>query len=665
MPSFRTSSCPAKTQATNGVPVVREALGPLIGDILHPSHFFVGPGKDLTEEYRPAEEIPWEIFKGRLLDRTQTTQRRSFESWNVHWVDAEGRSTEPIVAILFDAESGRLHITRAIYCYAWEGYDAGGNVFLSRETRKWVRELVGTVALDRFRTLEDLRDELICQTFHAVAGASRLPLTSVESPLPAFSLGQLAYVYQASAPAAAREGGPMRSPAELVERGLHEDLGWLETTKLLETVLRAVSPEELPGAVVHFQERWSQLGRTRPQLAALLRNLFNAVALSPHAEAFISNALRFARLVLESEPDAENSYLDFLSYLLRNLARHLTAYDLVTFHHRGANYPDAILLDEALKGYLALADQYPEAFLPKGADTDRLGRRKRLRRRALRQGYLLRRFYEGLPVPDAPTSPGENARILPPPHQRVPEEQIFQPHKRTKRLFAGDPLEARLSTNVRRLLRQSWEDLQQAEELRELGTAIFLDRPLGVFKAPGEPDRTVLLSYEAFSRSIAERRLRYLAYDLGWLTEPATWEALLATVRNLQVPGISLPQDRRPPRPGVVALEDANQVADDFVFLRTTRQTAADFLALFDWTALAARCSLDYLTSGQRVLIVRAADQNEAPGSLVVYDAEGRKRLLLQVNPQQGYVTRGGVEVPAAGLSAACGLAVATRFRND
>ena len=47
-------------------------------------------------------------------------------------------------------------------------------------------------------------------------------------------------------------------------------------------------------------------------------------------------------------------------------------------------------------------------------------------------------------------------------------------------------------------------------ELRELGTALYLDRPLGVYKEPAEVDRTPLLSYEAFSLTIAEARLRNL-----------------------------------------------------------------------------------------------------------------------------------------------------------
>src|SRR5262249_5723310 len=158
--------------------------------------------------------------------------------------------------------------------------------------------------------------------------------------------------------------------------------------------------------------------------------------------------------------------------------------------------PDALLLDALLKATFTLARRRPELF-----------RSSRLRRRGLRQGWLLRRRYEGLLVPDQPTSLGENQRVLPEPFHRVPEEQILQPHLRSRKLFAGDPLQAWLTSEDRELLRQGLADLEHPADLRELGMALFLDRPLGTAKHPLEPDLTPLLSYEAFSRSLAGRRL--------------------------------------------------------------------------------------------------------------------------------------------------------------
>jgi len=99
-------------------------------------------------------------------------------------------------------------------------------------------------------------------------------------------------------------------------------------------------------------------------------------------------------------------------------------------------------------------------------------------------------------------------------------------------------------------------------------------------------------------------------------------------------------------RPGSVALTDAFKVADDFVVLRTTCRSVREFLALFDFTPLRERFTLDYLDEGRRVIIVRT----EAVGGLRLFDDAYRCRLELQMNPQAGYESRGGLEYPASGL---------------
>ena len=157
-----------------------------------------------------------------------------------------------------------------------------------------------------------------------------------------------------------------------------------------------------------------------------------------------------------------------------------------------------------LKAYLTRIEREPGLFV---GDVEQC----RMRRRALRQGWLIRRRYEGWPVPDLPTSPGENNRVLPPSHPRVPEEQILQPSRRTRRLYADDPLPSHLGKHGAEALRRSAADLCHVEELRDLGMAVFLDRPFGGGKAPMELDGTLLLASEAFSRSVAEQRLLALA----------------------------------------------------------------------------------------------------------------------------------------------------------
>jgi hypothetical protein len=609
-----------------------KAMRALLADAFLPDHFFAGPGMALEWEHLPAEELPWEIFQGRLLDRPLTRQRRTFEAWNIYPLEGGTRSAEPLLAVKLDLAVGELHVTRGLLCYVWEGYHAGDNVYLSRETTRWVRELVGTIPF------AGLRDELTGLLFAAVVGVSRLPLTSVEAPLPAFALGQLAYFYR---PECSRDGGPMRSWRDLLAGALTAERSWAEKVRLLEVLLRATPAEELSEATGRFVARWRELGHGAGELPRLLRAVFNDISLSPWTD-FVEKALAFVRRLVEGEDLAVAAQVDFLGYLLRQTGRHLTAYDLVTFHHRGANYPDALLLDLVLKEYLGLIERHPALFT--GEDE-----RGRLRRRALRQGWLLRRHYEGHLVPDAPTSPGENARVLPAPHRRVPDEQILETRKRTRRLYENDPLPAHLGEHARRRLRRSAHDLHNLYELRELGMAVFIDRPLGVFKPPAEPDRTLLLSYEAFSKACAARRLAELARDeaFGLTAEEAATLALkLEALRVSGLPVSCAGEEKRP----VVSVADARKVSDDFVLFYTLPRGVRDFLSQYDFSALRRRFDLAYLDARRPVLLVRGRREPGQAPTLVVFDESGRRRLELEIAGEGGYVTRGGVERPANGL---------------
>jgi hypothetical protein len=407
-----------------------------------------------------------------------------------------------------------------------------------------------------------------------------------------------------------------------------------------------VSAEELHEAAALFVERWQWIGHGQEMVPALLRTLFNEVSLSPWTD-FTAKALRFVEFLVERGNLTVAQQADFLGYLLRQLGRHLAAYDLVTFHHRGANYPDALLLDEVLKAYLQLIEREPELFATDEGGAEEAG--KPLLRRALRQGWLLRRHYEGHAVPDAPTSPGENARVLPPPHRRVPEEQITQPGKRTRRLYANDPLPAYFGEQGRRVLRQSVQDLRHPEELRELGTAVFIDRPLGVFKSATAPDQTVLLSYEAFSRSIALRRLQQLAGDESVGLDATDAAQYRDALEHLAIPGLSLDAVGRETR-SVVSLADARKVADDFVLLRTLPTGLREFLRQYegDIRFLWGRFDPEYLTSGEPVLVVRGVSSGRTV--LAVYDGQFRQRLELAINGREGYTSRGGIESPRGGL---------------
>lgn len=590
-----------------------ESVRRAVADLLAPRHFFAG--ESLALEWEAVEQLdtPWELFEGRLLPPSQTRQRQTFEAWNVFAVVGGVRSTEPLLSVKLDVDGALLHVTRGLLCRVHEPFDSGGAIE-TREVERWVSELVGTLRLELFRDLSEFQDELTCRLFQAVVGTSRLPLTSLEAPLPEFTLGRLGYFVRPDGNAS------VRPPSELLRDGLGNHLTWLEKAKLLEAYLRAIPPEEVADAAERFLTRWLALGHASADVCDLLRAMFNEVSLSPWT-GLVDAAVTFLRSLERRLLLSAADVVDVLAALLRQVGRHLTAFDLVTFHHQGANYPDALLLDALLKALLELAECHPALFLG-GGD------RERLRRRALRQGWLLRRRYEGHRVPDAPTSPGENVRVLPGPHVRVPEEQIYQPHRRPRRLFAGDPLDARLGEHCHAALRASVADLRDPRELRELGTALFLERPLGMGKRPTEPDQTPLFSHVACSPTIARHRLDLLAGQFGVLRE--------AEKQSLEARGLPVPRVKAG-RPGVVSLADAWRVADDFVLLRTTGRTVDAFRALYD------------LGEVRPALIVGDAD---LPG-VRLYDDAMQPQMELVFDPARGYESRGGVEYPVGGLRVA------------
>src|SRR5262245_61965285 len=94
-------------------PLTPEILRATIADLSGPSHFFVREPLLLTWQYRPDDEVYWEVFLGRALDRTQTRRRQRFASWNVYALDDEGRaSEEPLIAVRYDAAAGDVFVTR-------------------------------------------------------------------------------------------------------------------------------------------------------------------------------------------------------------------------------------------------------------------------------------------------------------------------------------------------------------------------------------------------------------------------------------------------------------------------------------------------------------------------------------------------------------------------
>jgi hypothetical protein len=599
-----------------------DALRHAISDVLRPGHFFAAPALPLEWQHEPREETPWEVFRGRLSPRHLSGQSAVFESWNVFLRQDGDRSGEPLLSLKLDWERRQLHVVRGLLCWTWEGYHAGDNVYLSREVPRWLRELVGSVDLAECDAGQ-LREELALWLFRAVVGLSRLPLTSVEAPLPAFTLGELAYFYN---PDCQGETRPLESWRQLLGNP-SRTLALAARTKWLEFLLRATPVLEIRELAAAYVQQVRRLHHGAGDTFALLRAVFNEVALSPYTD-FVDNVLSVLRHWVELQYASAEEHIDFLSFLLRQLARHLTAYDLVTFHHRGANYPDALLLDAALTEYLRLVEQQPALF-------EGEARPARLRRRALRLAWLHRRRYEGHPVPDAPTSPGENMRVLPPPFARVPDEQILNPSKRNKRLYEKDPLPTYVGRQGQGVLEQCGRDLQNVDEVRELGMAIFIERPLGAVKAPGEPDLSPLLAHEAFSRAVAEAALGELGREplLGLSSKDITrCRAVLAEPwPSGGIAANTLPTD--PPR--VVSLADAAKAANDFVILRTLPGSVRAFCARPDMSALLQGQGIDLENEASRWLVVCSVTAMGKPAVLI---CETSKQLSLEfeVNAAQG-----------------------------
>jgi hypothetical protein len=601
-------------------------------DALQPRRFHVGPGYRCRIERDVAETCRWEIFRGNLLDPAFTREEKSFRSWQVFIEPLEQPAAVPMLSLKWDEAANLLHVTRSLEIQGWEAY-AQGNLVDSRPARKWQPELIGTLSVGWAPPTETHLAVLVRYYLHlAIVGTSRLPITSVESPLPLFSLGLLSYSPQMDfLPETASEP---TSPAFFLETQSSYRV------KHLETFLRTVSPERLTELCVQDLDKadpWWRAAVLRP----LLQALFHQVALSPFTH-FIDNWVLLLRFLSRPYVWGPASVADLIGEYLRLLVRHLTAFDLHKFHNLGANYPDALFLDLLLRLYLELLDKAPA--LTNGDDAG-----SRLRRRALRQGWLARRMYEGHPVPDAPTSPGENLRRLPAPFHPVAEEQLSQPQKRTRRLFVEAPSDGLLSSSLREVLRHSLDDLEQESERRELGLALFLDRPLGVFKlTQGQMrDRTPLLSYLAFSRKIAQQRLK-LWHTWGWLDTIRLehLSKLLANDHPAGIPVVELPLPGS--RPGVICLEDTLQVSNDFLLLRTTRSSLAELWRQYDTTPL-RQLGLDPMVT-LLMRSPRSRGRETPPAFLTGFDAEMRPRWELVPTEEPRYQEWAGVEYLVGGL---------------
>ena len=628
-------------------------LETVLRNTLAPGLFFVKRDYQMTVHSPREETITWEIFRGQLLDGRHTRSQQAFTSVHVGIKSPGCELEDPLLTIRMapptcngdahntpDPTASRpacptMYVTRWLRCHVWEAFDEDG-VIGSREVACWIEELVGTVAVSDFSDLISLMRELRVLVFHALVGLSRLPLNSVEAPLPAFSLGTVGFL-----PGFPEGANCVTNCIELFDRPLARASA-LEESKLLELFLRTASPPDLVAGAHAYVRRVGRLEQSDPAIGVNLRRMFNEASLTPNTD-FVEKALTFANLLCKQDAFSLESYSGFLAGLIRQTVYHLTAYDLIAFHHQGANYPDALLLAGLLRDILILATAHPGLF-SLGPQGDRQGiARTRRRRRALLLGWWMYRFLEGLPVPDEPTSPGENVRVLPPPHRRVPDEQLQQRGRRTRRLFAEQPVDWQVH---HRLVESILDELADPEMLQELGTALYLDRPFGATKLPVELDLTPLLSYELFSCAVVRERLSRIQRLEPWLDSNLAFSAAQKQLEALQVLGIRVP----PPfgTSPTVRLQDCWRVADDFVIRRPTPETVRQLRAYFNWE----ECPTPLREWHERGLLpipMPGSNPKEA-ARIIFYETDLNPQIECAVASEQGFMRRGALELPMPGM---------------
>ncbi|MCG8584607.1 MAG: hypothetical protein MI757_07845, partial [Pirellulales bacterium] len=357
-------------------------LDRIVQRVIEPGRFFVARGFALRTEVVRGQRELWEVFNGQLLGEGQTREHAKFDSWRLYLDRTDRRAEQPLIEIKWNNDERRLYVTRSLLVRGWETYEPSPNVIESRQANVWTRELVGWMDGAQATDEDSFFRELAVYVRAALAGTSRLAITSLENPLPDFALGHVAYV----AAAEAIGDTPLDDPRLLVASMPTGPQDSAVAAGMLETALRAAEPAMIPDIANTLAQLLAEHANSPAVFTRILRTLFNQVSLSPYTR-LTDNLVELVSRVAKSKVIGVEASVDSISYTLRHLVRHLTAFNLTTFHNQGANYPDALFLDRLLGAYIEIILQEPALFR---------GRESRLRRRALRQAYLVRRSLEGV-----------------------------------------------------------------------------------------------------------------------------------------------------------------------------------------------------------------------------------------------------------------------------
>lgn len=586
----------------------------LAARLLAPGRFYVRTPLSLRFEPARLESRRWQLYKGELVPPQQTRDVAAFHQASL-FADLPGYPClGPVISLLLSEDGSTILVLRGFAVHGHEAFGEG-NVIQTRAAVLWQEERIRTVDATSPRREEESAGGVQA----ALRGTSRLAITSVESPHPLYAHGLLGL----RPLLLGMDAASGHALADL----LRPDQDTSDLARSLDFILRLSESKEVAKLAA-----W--LGRTPTlatpeQRARLLATWFTEVALTPD----LGQAVKMLQLLRHWL--SEREYQKRLSAWLRQLAWHLTAFDLRRFHHQGANYPDALFLDELLR-------RLCEAI----ASSDHLESRTAS---ALRLGSWHRCNLDGLAVPSRATSVGENRRVSPLGEPPVPETELVDPGQRSRQLFVKEPFAAAYASFLP-LIQKAWAMPWSDEDLLDLGRATFLDRPLGIFKEfqGWRRDQTPLAAYRMVSRSIAQRRLED-AHVRGWLDRQGLRESL-EQLSALQISGIAAGDLQLPkPRAGVVCLEDANRVAGDFVVTHSLQAAAQAFLESLD-----LRCSPAATSSMAGWLMIRSPRARlfaEPNAVFTFFDLEYRPRLEFGLPPEVRpaevqYTERDGVEFP-------------------
>jgi len=583
-----------------------------VDGVLRPEEFLSGAGCVLRISPPRRDEPRWELFQGQLLGPDQTRRTQPFVRWDLFLDVAPDASNEhtagwkcdaPIIVLLYSATQNRLFLVRSLQVYGWQASETSPGVIVSHAALLTRWELVGSLAVpaaaevpatrrgrDVSRDQESpplsIADGLRTLLRMACTGISRLPILSVEAPHPAFTFGNLCAglgAWHDSAASGDRDAAPLSDPIAAWDLEVAFALRHASLPRpwVVEFILRMIPAHRLAMLAQRIKAATAPCDNGLPDtvpheralpvwdMPALLRSVFHQVSLTPATD-FLEKFVELLRL-LPQQNGAKNNVsvaemFDLCGFFVRQLCRHLNAYDLRRFHSYGANYPDAILIDGLLVLLVEWGIAHPE--LLDGSAPAPIARRQ-----ALLHAWLTRGGYEGLPVPEHPTTQGENLRMIPG-RARLDEGQIVDPERRDKRLFQGERTADEIAAPLRDRLSDAVADLRDPTLVREFGMALFLDRPFGVGKDMGELDRTPLIASTAHSCQIARSRIERLRSH-GFAVPETGVAGDLRDGRHSAGDFDGIPALRYPstPRPGVICQHDALQTADDFRWRYTVRSS--------------------------------------------------------------------------------------------